>query len=374
MFVAFTGGLLDKTWNVAAACFAGAAVGWIVLTVLGFGALAIVAGTIVSGAIGLFVTDVAQSRLAVANAWRTSWPIVRDAVCAAPKETLAFVRITAISVWRIWLRPIVTLRPLTLAYLPLHAAATWGSVSLAEGDIMASAEVMFVMVLIFPIGNAFLWVTAGIIVDYYGHFLRGGSVRRKVFPRRKEVEAWCKVYVRRFSNVENDEKPWNSDDQKLEFDFERLHDLMVYNRLPWRTEWYLVWRITLKPLVSIPIVIVYGFFLLVWLVISGFVRFFIEELPAFLWDVAPACARASGRFVRTLFVGVHTRWSLMAMVDAPLGMLVTYVTLRAALGSRLLELDPSIQLSYLVVAGAVSLMIGVFNCRVVVPWLKTSPI
>lgn len=202
----------DKTWNVAAACFAGATIGWIVMTILGFGFTAIVAGTVMSSLIGFFATSPAQSRDSLVRAWRESWPIVVDAV------SIPFVVV--------------------------------GSIGYGIGFVL-----------------------------------------------------------------------------------------------------YLLVRFAWDVFLTLAI-----------------------SLPPYLRDIALACVRATWRFARLLFVGVHTRYSRMAMVDAPAGMLLTYVGLRIGMGERFVQMDPLHQLSFLGVAGAVSLLIGVYNCRVVVPWLKTQPV
>lgn len=75
--------------------------------------------------------------------------------------------------------------------------------------------------------------------------------------------------------------------------------------------------------------------------------------------------RALATFSWVLFVGVHSRYARMALVDAPLGMLAAYVALRWAYGSAFLELASWQQASFVLLAGSASFLLGVLTCELV---------
>lgn len=139
--------------------------------------------------------------------------------------------------------------------------------------------------------------------------------------------------------------------------------------LPWRAHWMLAWAIFLKPLCTAGVLCVLrGAWQIVMLLLAC-VAYGAEQLVT-LFVVRPVVGtwhllRAVVTFCWTLFVGVHSRYSRMALVDAPLGMLATYVALRWTYGSAFLELAPWQQASFALLAGSVSFLLGVLNCEFV---------
>lgn len=67
------------------------------------------------------------------------------------------------------------------------------------------------------------------------------------------------------------------------------------------------------------------------------------------------------RFVKYLFLLVHSKERLVCAVDGPAGALVTYLTLLYIYGPELSELSVLAQFSFVGLAGAVSALIGMVN-------------
>ncbi|MFA4845623.1 MAG: hypothetical protein WC654_03640 [Patescibacteria group bacterium] len=89
------------------------------------------------------------------------------------------------------------------------------------------------------------------------------------------------------------------------------------------------------------------------------------QLIVLTFRLCLATSLGVARFAWHLFVEVHKEEQRMAAVDSAVGVLGSYVTLRVVYGSAFLEMPSVAKLSFIALAAALAVGVGLVNCHLV---------
>ncbi|MBI4438136.1 hypothetical protein HY631_04260 [Candidatus Uhrbacteria bacterium] len=120
-------------------------------------------------------------------------------------------------------------------------------------------------------------------------------------------------------------------------------------------------------------------FVIPFIIVSAILKILLWWLPIGLWlacrfgfrliglslSLCLAILLGSLRFAWHLFVEVHKEEQRMAAVDSAIGVLTSYVTLRVIYGGAFLEMPPVAKLSFIALAAALAVAVGLVNCHLV---------
>lgn len=198
----------SRAWNVGAACFAGATIGWLVMAIGGFGPAAVVLSTVIAGLVGYFLTDVERTRSTARLAWKAAVAVARVDTLRKAATFARGVVLLAVDALAFVVRPLVQLRPAAIIAVP--AAVLAGTQ--IETAFSTHGPVDAVTAIVTLYGTSFLLLAAASYLVVSWMILTPLSREPKLakwFPAREQMAEWVNAYQRTMG-ADSDTRAWDS--------------------------------------------------------------------------------------------------------------------------------------------------------------------